>query len=160
MLPKILNCVCFHCSKLLIDKENNLVKNILKKPPKVRFNEIYELCQKVKRCGEHNLDGCGYKQPDKYKVSNVEGIQAKWTKLEIDDTNSSDIKTQLLKVEQVKNIFEKITDEDCRCIGFSELWCRPEWLICSVLPIPPPAVRPSVKQDNNQLMMDDLTHKL
>ena len=49
MIPKILNCVCFHCSKLLIDKENNLipVKNILKKPPKVRFN-VYELCQRSK----------------------------------------------------------------------------------------------------------------
>ena len=40
------------------------------------------------------------------------------------------------------------------------LWCRPEWLICSVLPVPPPTVRPSVKQDNSQRMDDDLTHKL
>ena len=38
--------------------DNNLVQNILKKNPKTRFNEIYELCGKVKRCGEHNIDGC------------------------------------------------------------------------------------------------------
>jgi DNA-directed RNA polymerase II subunit RPB1 len=33
-------------------------------------------------------------------------------------------------------------------------------MICSVLPIPPPQVRPSVIQDNNQRSEDDLTHKL
>ena len=46
------------------------------------------------------------------------------------------------------------------CLGFSRYWCRPEWLICSVLPVPPPCVRPSVKQDNSQRMDDDLTHKI
>ena len=45
-------------------------------------------------------------------------------------------------------------------MGFDPVWCRPEWLICSVLPVPPPSVRPSVKQDNSQRMDDDLTHKL
>jgi DNA-directed RNA polymerase II subunit RPB1 len=160
MIPKILSCVCINCSKLLINKEDNLVQNILKKQPKIRFNEINELCSKVKRCGELNIDGCGCKQPDRYKVSNIEGIQAKWTKLEISESNSSDIKLQLLKIEQVKSILEKITDEDCKYLGFSDIWCRPEWLICTVLPIPPPAVRPSVKQDNSQRMEDDLTHKL
>jgi len=159
-IPKILKCVCFNCSKLLVDKDNNLVQNILKKNPKTRFNEIYELCGKVKRCGENNIDGCGCKQPDRYKVSNIEGIQARWKKLEVNESNTSDIKTQLLKVEHVKSILEKITDEDAEYMGFSRTWCRPEWLICSVLPIPPPAVRPSVKQDNSQRMEDDLTHKL
>jgi DNA-directed RNA polymerase II subunit RPB1 len=33
-------------------------------------------------------------------------------------------------------------------------------MICTVLPIPPPQVRPSVVQDNNQRSEDDLTHKL
>jgi len=159
-IPKILKCVCLNCSKLLIDKEETIVQNIFKKSPKIRFNEIYEICSKAKRCGEKNIDGCGYKQPDRYKVSNVEGIQAKWTKLDITESNSSDIKTQLLKIEQVKATLEKITDEDCKYLGFSDLWCRPEWLICTVLPIPPPSVRPSVKQDNSQRMEDDLTYKL
>ena len=49
---------------------------------------------------------------------------------------------------------------DCNFMGFSDQWCRPEWLICTVLPVPPPSVRPSVKQDNSQRMDDDLTHKL
>jgi DNA-directed RNA polymerase II subunit RPB1 len=156
IIPKILTCVCYNCSKLLLNKEDNLIKNILKKSPKIRFTEMYNLCQKIKRCGDDNMDGCGYKQPDKYKISAMEGIHATWTKLDIDDK----IKKQLLQIEQIKTILEKITNEDCNYLGFSELWCRPEWLICSVLPVPPPSVRPSVKQDNSQRMDDDLTHKL
>ena len=37
---------------------------------------------------------------------------------------------------------------------------RPEWAICSALPVPPPSIRPSVKQGGSQRMDDDLTHKL
>ena len=66
----------------------------------------------------------------------------------------------LVKPENVLKIFKRITDDECIKLGFSPQFCRPEWLICSVLPVPPPSVRPSVKQDNSQRMDDDLTHKL
>jgi DNA-directed RNA polymerase beta' subunit len=50
--------------------------------------------------------------------------------------------------------------QHCDALGFNRYWCRPDWMICTVLPIPPPQVRPSVIQDNNQRSEDDLTHKL
>ena len=65
-----------------------------------------------------------------------------------------------LSVEYVRSILEKISDEDVSFLGFTSCWCRPEWMICSVLPVPPPSMRPSVKQDNSQRMDDDLSHKL
>ena len=37
---------------------------------------------------------------------------------------------------------------------------RPDWLICSVLPVPPPSVRPSVRQGAGLRSEDDITHKL
>ena len=67
---------------------------------------------------------------------------------------------KLLNIEYIKSLLERITNEDAEFLGFSDKWCRPEWLICSILPVPPPSVRPSVKQDNSQRMDDDLTHKL
>lgn len=154
MVQKILKCVCFRCSKLLINKEDIQNQNIFKKPPKVRWEEIRKESQKIVRCGQYSSDGCGCLQPN-YKLEGMDGIRALWKKIS-DDQDVS----QILKVEQVKDILEKITDEDCRLLGFSEAWCRPEWLICSVLPVPPPSVRPSVKQDDSQRMEDDLTHKL
>ena len=65
-----------------------------------------------------------------------------------------------LTVEYIEELFRNMTDEDCQFLGLNPLFCRPEWLICSVLPVPPPSMRPSVKQDNSQRMDDDLTHKL
>ena len=43
-------------------------------------------------------------------------------------------------------------------MGFSPLWSRPDWMICQVLPIAPPSVRPSVKH-NAMLNKDDTMKK-
>jgi DNA-directed RNA polymerase II subunit RPB1 len=156
-LHKVLKCTCIQCSKLLINKESPKVSYLMKKSNKVRWAGIYELSQKITRCGQETEDGCGAKQPDKIKAEGMDGIYAIWNKLDVDDAS---MKTQHLSVEQVKSILEKISDEDINILGFSDLWCRPEWMVCSVFPIPPPSVRPSVKQDDSQRMDDDLTHKL
>jgi len=156
-LSKVLKCTCIQCSKLLINKDSPKVSYLMKKSNKARWAGIYELSQKITRCGQETEDGCGAKQPDKIKAEGMDGIYAVWNKLDVDDAS---MKTQHLSVEQVKGILEKISDEDISILGFSNLWCRPEWMICSVFPIPPPSVRPSVKQDDSQRMDDDLTHKL
>ena len=93
-------------------------------------------------CGQETIDGCGALQPTNYKVDGVVGIFAHWKE---DKENE---KKELLDVEVIKQLFERISDEDSKFMGFDPSWCRPEWLICSVLPVPPPAVGPSVKQDN------------
>ena len=157
-IHKILKCVCYRCSKLLVNKEDIQIQSIFKKSPRVRWSEIYKASQKIARCGQENDYGCGCLQP-KYKVDGMDGIKASWEKISSTDSEEQTVE-QYLKVEQVKDILEKITDEDCRYLGYSDLWCRPEWMICSALPVPPPAVRPSVKQDDSQRMEDDLTHKL
>ena len=91
------------------------------------------LYQKIDRCGQENGEGCGAKQPEKLKLDGVNGLYAVW---DVDGEQ----KTQHLTVEEVKTIFEKITDEDINILGFSETWCRPEWLILSVFPVPPPSI--------------------
>ena len=45
-------------------------------------------------------------------------------------------------------------------MGFSPVWSRPDWMICQVMSVPPPAVRPSVKHDAQQRSEDDLSHIL
>jgi len=154
-LVKVLKCVCFRCSKLLIDKNEIVNQDLFKYESQKRFDLVYNKCKKVDRCGKKTDDGCGCLQPDNYKVDGISGINVKWKK-NIDE----EVRIQLIDIEYIKQLLENITDEDCNFIGFSNEWCRPEWLICSVLPVPPPSVRPSVKQDNSQRMDDDLTHKL
>ena len=88
----------------------------MKKSNKARWNGIYDLCQKVSRCGQETEDGCGAKHPDKIKLEGMDGIFAIWDKLDVDNQN---VKTQKLSVENVKAIFERITDEDCNILGFN-----------------------------------------
>jgi DNA-directed RNA polymerase II subunit RPB1 len=56
-------------------------------------------------------------------------------------------------------LFRAITDEQCALMGLSSEWARPDWMIITVLPVPPMPVRPSVHADGRR-SEDDLTHKL
>jgi DNA-directed RNA polymerase II subunit RPB1 len=60
----------------------------------------------------------------------------------------------------VYDILKKISDFDSELMGFDPKTSRPEWMMFTVLPIPPPTVRPSVISDNNKTSDDDITQSL
>ena len=62
--------------------------------------------------------------------------------------------------EVVLKIFRRISDEDVSFMGFSPQFSRPDWMICQVLAVPPPAVRPSIRMDGQQRSEDDISHIL
>ena len=68
-------------------------------------------------------------------------------------------KRQELSAKKVFEIFKNISDDDVRKLGFDPQWARPEWMLVSVLPVPPPHVRPTVMQGDIQAE-DDLTFQL
>lgn len=47
----------------------------------------------------------------------------------------------VLPVEHILNIFKRITNENAVLLGFDPVDARPEWMICTVVPVSPPAVR-------------------
>jgi DNA-directed RNA polymerase subunit A' len=55
---------------------------------------------------------------------------------------------------------KKISDADLRILGISPENARLEWVIFTVLPIPPVCARPSITLDSGIRSEDDLTHKL
>jgi DNA-directed RNA polymerase II subunit RPB1 len=67
---------------------------------------------------------------------------------------------QIFYAEDVLGILKRINEEDAEILGFSKDLNRPDWIICTVFSVPPPAVRPSVRNDTGQRSEDDLTHKL
>ena len=151
-IMKICRCVCFKCSKLLLNKNQH--KHILLKDSDNRWNYVSGLATKIKRCGELTDDGCGCKQPEKIKLEGMSTIIASWNAM-TDSDESLDVK---LTPESILKIFKRISDDDIHFMGFSPTFSRPEWMICQVLPVAPVGVRPSVKLDAQQRSEDDLTH--
>jgi DNA-directed RNA polymerase II subunit RPB1 len=158
-IMKIAKCVCFKCSKLLINKNQH--KHILEYSLEKRWAYVAPLAAKVRRCGEEIEDGCGCKQPQKVKLQGFEKIFAEWENISTEQEDGTKQVTNVnmrLTPEILLKIFRRISDEDISFMGFSPTWSRPEWMICQILPVPPPAVRPSVKLDAQQRSEDDLTH--
>ena len=155
-IMKISKCVCFKCSKLLVNKNQH--KHALNMKSEDRWKYVFGLCAKIKRCGEQIHDGCGCKQPDKIKLEGMSTIHAIWENMETEGDNESKKINMRFTPEIILKIFKRISDEDIVFMGFSPIWSRPDWMICQVLPVPPPAVRPSVKHDAQQRSEDDLTH--
>ena len=152
---KILRCTCIKCSKCLINKEK--YKYFMKLPPDERWNQIFSIASKIKRCGEDTEDGCNSKQPNKIKKEGLATIIAEWIDNDTTDDENGKITLKLTPERVIKN-FKRISDEDVNFMGFSPIWSRPDWMICQVLAVPPPAVRPSVKHDSQQRSEDDISH--
>lgn len=155
-VTKILRCVCFKCSKLLISKER--YKQALSMNAEDRWNFVFSLANKMDRCGEDTHDGCGCKQPKKIKKEGFCTLIAEWNNIKGLDSEDKEEMTLTLTPEICLKILRRISDEDVTFMGYSPTWSRPDWMICQVLAVPPPAVRPSVKHDAQQRSDDDLTH--
>lgn len=183
-IKKILECVCFNCGKLKIDDSSDSFKRArFIKDRERRFQEVWLLCKGKTVCeggdpeGENDMGGlepapgkspksnhggCGFKQPsfrlDPLKMT----AKFKPTKDESNDETPAEIKTVDLSAERVLNLFRSISDKDLSDMGLSADWARPEWMIITVLAVPPMPVRPEVNMNTggNGSSQDDLTFKL
>lgn len=159
-IHKILRCVCLKCSRLLLNKEEH--KQALKMPPDERWTYVFGVASKVKqvkRCGDDNQEGCGCLMPKKIRKDNLATLIAEWDS-DIKGMSEEDAKKMNMQLtpDIVLKIFRRISDDDVSFMGFSPTFSRPDWMICQVLAVPPPAVRPSIKMDGQQRSEDDLTH--
>ncbi|CAF2861687.1 unnamed protein product [Rotaria sp. Silwood2] len=155
---KILRCVCFYCSKLLVNPNDPKIIDIIKKTEgNYRRRLAYivdacrrqEICQEIKNENDVTIkysDGCGRKQPT-YRQSGLE-LTIEW-KQTLNENEETKLK---LSAAQVLEIFRKISDSVCEILGMNPQQTRPDWMILTVLPVPPICIRPSI------LSFDDTTH--
>jgi DNA-directed RNA polymerase beta' subunit/intein/homing endonuclease len=163
---KLLKCVCFHCSKLIVSENTtdknfkdeitrikNIKNNLKRFEAYVKF--ITTIQSKYKNGGVCGFDGCT-------GCNNKLHFNVKKTpfKLHLEYMEDKEKKEIEVTAEQVLKVFKRLSDSDIELLGFNPIWSRPEWLLCTVLPVPPPAVRPSIIEENGQRREDDLTHKL
>jgi DNA-directed RNA polymerase subunit A' len=61
---------------------------------------------------------------------------------------------------EIRARLERINDLDLACVGINPKEARPEWMVLTVLPVPPVTIRPSITLESGERSEDDLTHKL
>ncbi|CAL8094787.1 unnamed protein product [Orchesella dallaii] len=174
---KVLRCVCFYCSKMLVSPNHPKIREVVLKTkgqPRRRLAFVYDLCKGKSICeggdemdGLNNADGdpavqakksghggCGRYQP-RIKRTGLEMV-AEWKHINEDDQERKIIVT----AERVLEIFKHIPDDECYVMGMDPKFARPDWMIITVLPVPPLPVRPAVVMYGSARNQDDLTHKL
>ena len=155
---KVLRCVSYRTSKLLLDTNDP----VYRKCARIR-NPEYRLRAFLKMCQTRKMDVDGNPQPSYRLVPGTMTIMADHQvvgRRDGEDVMDAIEGKQELTPQEALRILRGISDEDCVALGFDPKFARPEWMILTVFPVPPPPVRPSVSMDSSARSEDDLTHQL
>lgn len=165
-VKNILDCICINCSNLLITKDNDKLKQILKiKSKRNRFVKVHELTSKAKFCTRPN-QGCGIRvskiKVDIKKSTSAINIFSETEIIDDDGKGGSDRKKQRINLtpDVIAEILDNISEEDLRIMGLDRT--MPSDLIHKVFHVPSVHVRPSLRGffSGGSSMEDGLTHKL
>ena len=156
-IEKLTNIICLNCSGVILGTEQLAD---IKSSGLARFKEVRDIVAKIRGQGQEKPTTCEHcKTPFFRKVSRVAGKAATLEGFPIGDPLDPPPPVPI-QAEMILRAFQRITNATCDLIGFNHKFSRPEWMLCTVLAVPPLTVRPSVVMDDNQRMEDDLTHKL
>ncbi len=146
LIRKVLRATCRNCGALLLppDEKKKYVEQIktLKKMGQSTediVNDVFKEARKAGKCqycGEEQQE-IKFEKPTTY-IENEHKLMP------------TDIRSRL----------EKMTETDIEVIGMDPQNARPEWIVLTVLPVPPVTMRPSITLESGQRSEDDLTHKL
>lgn len=144
----LLRCTCRECGRILIPKEK--IEKYSAKLKKIeeeggleeRHEAVKNIITELRKTAKCHY--CGAKQ---MKVA----IEKPSTFMEND---------KRLSPIEIRTRLEKIPDDDLIAFGLNPVACRPEWMILTVLSIPPVTMRPSITLETGERSEDDLTHKL
>ncbi len=146
---RTLRCTCQHCFRVLfspeqleeVTAEHEKLRNELSSEKFLKFKaKFFSALSKVKTCPH-----CNEKQED-----------VKLDKSSVFVFTQGD-KKRLLTTE-IRFRFENIPDTDLPLLNLIDI--RPEWMLLTLLPIPPVSMRSTITLQSGQRSEDDLTHKL
>ncbi len=148
IVTTLLKCTCRDCSRILIPENKiNKIKETLDQVEKESGVEERRLKVKEIIAGLKTINKCPHCNTKQKKIS----LEKPTTFLE-DEKRISPV--------EIRARLEKITDADCEIFGLKVPHIRPEWMVLTILPIPPVTMRPSITLESGERSEDDLTHKL
>ncbi len=144
----LVRSTCRSCGRILI--------------PQNKIDEYSDLLEKV------GLEQGLSERRDKIKliIANLRTInkcpycKEKQHKITLDKPTSFIEDEKRLSPIEVRARLERIPDDDLVVFGLNPKNARPEWMVLTVLPIPPVTMRPSITLESGERSEDDLTHKL
>jgi|TARA_Y100000310_G_scaffold343678_1_gene452431 DNA-directed RNA polymerase subunit A' len=144
----LLKSTCRDCARILIPK-NKIIK----------FEEILEAAEK-----EKGLEGRREKIKDGISalktINKCPHCKARQKKIVLDKPTTFIEDDKRLSPIEIRTRLEKIPDDDILLFGLATPYVRPEWMVLTLLPIPPVTMRPSITLESGERSEDDLTHKL
>jgi len=144
----LLKSTCRDCARVLIPK-NKISK----------FEEILDAAEK-----EKGLEGRREKIKD--VIANLKTVnkcphcKARQKKIKLEKPTTFMEEEKRVSPIEIRTRLEKIPDEDLLLFGLVTPYVRPEWMVLTLLPIPPVTMRPSITLESGERSEDDLTHKL
>ncbi|GAA6057289.1 hypothetical protein JCM3770_001700 [Rhodotorula araucariae] len=179
-VKKITECICVQCGKLKVSPaEDQRLADAVRfvRDPKKRLALVHALVKGKNTCEMTVIDdemqakiqagedvppghgGCGHEQPQLRR----EGLKLflVYGRGKDEDGNVQQPDRKPFTATHAHTLFRKISDDDLVTMGLSAAEAHPAWMILTVLPVPPPPVRPSISVDGGAMRgEDDLTYKL
>ncbi len=144
----MLKCTCKECGRILIPE--NKIGSYIEELNKIEEDE--GLLGRRKKINEI---------VSKLKTTNkCPHCKARQQKIKIEKPTTFLENEKRLSPIEIRTRLEKISDEDIEVFGLNPKFIRPEWMILTVMPIPPVTMRPSITLESGERSEDDLTHKL
>ncbi len=146
-----LRSTCWRCGRIKIKEQDLERYKRIYNAIKLRWpSAARRLVEYIKKISIKNLEcpHCGEKQ-FKIKLEKPYNFN--------EERNGSIVK---LSPSEIRDRLERIPDSDVELLGYDPKSSRPEWMILTVLPVPPITIRPSITIESGIRAEDDLTHKL
>lgn len=146
LLYKVLKSVCGECGRIALPEDKIMgYRKQIKTAKKIGKNinpiieRLFKEAKAAKKCPHcaKDREDIKFEKPTSF----IEGDQR-------------------LSPADVREKLERITDSDAEVMGFDLGVARPEWMVLTVLPVPPVTARPSITLESGERSEDDLTHKL
>jgi len=144
----LLRCCCKDCGKVLIPKDKfEKYKN--------KLNDVFE------ESGLEDRRKAIRAFITKLKtVNKCPHCKARQQKISLEKPTTFFENEKRISPIEIRSRLENIPDDDLEIFGIKPGHVRPEWMVLTMLPIPPVTIRPSITLESGERSEDDLTHKL
>lgn len=144
----ILRSTCRECSRVLIPKNSiSHHKEQIKKVDRVEGQKAVSVYLKDVISKLKTQNKCPHCKSRQHKIR----LEKPTTILENE---------KRLNPIEVRARLEKVPDDDLEIFSLNSKYARPEWMVLTILPIPPVTMRPSITLESGERSEDDLTHKM